>query len=146
MRQEGTLKSLLGDTHPSWPLWIQLVFFCCIWSLSLKAICIQCTYTFVPYGRACQMGPALARSLWKVFYQQNDQWLPLCAFLGLMWGGVRPVGVRVEGLVSLESEKHRFFWNTRTDGVFLESVNIIPTLCFPWCQQSLYTTGSFRGL
>lgn len=55
------------------------------------------------------MGPALARSLWKVFYQQNDQWLPLCAFLGLMCGGVRPVGVRVEGLVSLESEKHRFF-------------------------------------
>ncbi len=55
------------------------------------------------------MGPALARSLWKIFYQQNDQWLPFCAFLGLMWGGVRPVGVRGVGLVSLESEKHRFF-------------------------------------
>ncbi len=50
------------------------------------------------------MGPALARSLWKVFYQQNDQWLPLCAFLGLMWGGVCQVGVRVVGLVSMESE------------------------------------------
>lgn len=61
------------------------------------------------------MAPACAMFLWKLFYQQNDQWP--CIF-GLTWGGAPPVGVRTEGTVSLEVASTGSLRNTRTDGVF----------------------------
>ncbi len=124
MRQEGTLKSLLGDRHTSWPLWIQLVFFCCIWYLSLKAICIQCTYTFVPLWEGVPNGPSSCQVLvedilsakWSMaaflcLFRADVGW---CASSWCKGGRSGFFGIREAPLLLNYPYKWQCFWNLST--------------------------------
>lgn len=99
MRQDGTLKSLLGDAHPSWPLWFQLVFFSCIWGLYLWKPYAFSVHTHLFQWEGLPNGPSSCQVLVEgILSVKWSMAASLCLFRAdVGWGGVHPVGVQGPG-------------------------------------------------